>query len=84
MDRLDARAVAEVTIAEMLAWQDEQKYRLRTGRRSFTGPAYRDDGAIPPTNRRALLTGRSVVSLALDCIFIALTFGIVWAAGRED
>ena len=28
-------------IAEMLAWRDEQRYFLRTGRRAYTGPAYR-------------------------------------------
>ena len=53
-------------VAEMLARQQEQRYRLRTGRRAYSGPAYRDNGATPSTNRRALLPGRSVVSLSLD------------------
>jgi len=57
-----------VTVAEMLAWQQEQRYRLRTGRRAYGNSGRRDDGAIPSTSRRALLTGRSVVSLSLDGI----------------
>lgn len=55
-------------VAELLAWQQEQKYVLRTGRRAYTGPAYRDDGVVrTTTNRRAhLIAGRPVVSLSLD------------------
>jgi hypothetical protein len=59
-----------MTVVEMFSWQSEQRYRLRSGRRAYSGPAYRDDGACPEPNRhrRAHLSGGSVVSLSLDGI----------------
>lgn len=55
-----------MTIGEMFEWRREQRYRLRTGRRAYTGPAYRDHEAFPSTSRRAHLAGGFVVSVAPD------------------
>jgi hypothetical protein len=60
----------EEKVAEMFTWRALQLRRLRAGLRGYGRSARRDDGAIPSTNRRAHLPGRSVVSLSLDGIQI--------------
>jgi hypothetical protein len=57
-------------IAEMFAWQAEQRYRLRTGRRAYTGPAYRA-GPMGGLKTQTGVHSRSVTlprSLSLDGI----------------
>lgn len=57
-----------MTVADMFEWQQEQKYRLRTGRRAYTGPAYREGGACRQTGVQDGRRTSSSRSLSLDGI----------------